>query len=417
MPEKLSREIQERGDESKEIGQETPDEMKAAKEAFDNVVNAAAEADALMDRMRQEFADDAEAMAELASVSSEVAATKARMVEIEAEFTREKKGDLLEGVNEGLQTAIELVRARFEDAADEKDRLPFHKADHTVEVAVRTRKILEAIRRGSPDTVDDRTIQIGQLVGAFHDTVQKWVPNEDNMGPDGSKRIMRKRLQTPADPTKNANPDGYKGNETASADEAKAFIDDFNRKRKEDGLPEVFTEEDKLVAERAIDHTVPQFEFAKKTVVQPRLTQESDIISRAVALADLGEAGMDPKGFEKAGDLLFREDNLDILDASKDLNKLDAQTKEQYRKRMLGWSKFQESFANGRRAELDKELEGLPEAAAAEVKKLFDKFDESIKLAAAKAARRENMTVEELIKDMGYEADRPAGDEGMDKAA
>jgi hypothetical protein len=79
----------------------------------------------------------------------------------------------------------------------------------------------------------------------------------------------------------------------------------------------------------------------------------------------------------------------------------DAQ-KEYFRKRMLGWSKFQPKFAAGRKARLETELEGLPETAAAEVRKLFDKFDATVEAASAVAARRENMTFEQMLADMGY---------------
>ncbi|HSD12976.1 MAG TPA: hypothetical protein VLC10_05440 [Patescibacteria group bacterium] len=420
-PDEIRRE-QEKRPESKETA-EAPEsaspelrERAAVDREIADTEESAAETTAAIDSARQEFADDPEAQAELDALMGTSEKARERMAQIEGEIARE---DLLEGVNEGIQTAIELVRARFEDTDSEKDKLPFHQGNHTSDVATRTRKILEAIQRGAPDKVDDRTVQIGQLVGAFHDTVQRWVPNEVK-GPEGDVRIMRKRLQTPANPEKNDNPvdeatgKPYAGNETASAAEAVAFIDGFNAKRREDGLPEVFTEEDKRVAERAIDHTVPLFVFEKGTVVQPRLKEESDIISRAVALADLGEAGMNPEGFESAGDLLFREENLDILDASKDPKALSDAQKEFYRKRMLGWSKFQPKFAAGRKAELEKELAGLPEAAAAEVRKLFTRFDESIAAVNAVAARRETMTFEELLKDMGYGSDGP---EAAEKAA
>ena len=70
---------------------------------------------------------------------------------------------------------------------------------------------------------------------------------------------------------------------------------------------------------------------------------------------------------------------------------------------MVGWSRSQADFARGRQALLDKELEGLPEAAAAAVKAMFTEFEKSIAGAEGKAARRETMTFEELAADMGYE--------------
>lgn len=394
---------------------QTPETARAAaNEELSKVQEAAKETASAIDAAREEFGDDPEAAAEFDKLFDHSERVKARVRELEAELARgERLADLNEAMIEGTQAAIDLLRARFEDVADEKERLPFHNADHSVGVSVRTRKILEAIERGAPELVDERTIEIGQLAAVFHDSVQVWEPNAIK---DGEfTKVMRKRLASPAD-AKAAGQGGYEGNEAASAAEAVKFMDGYDAKRRAEGLPEVFTDEDKQVIRRAIDATIPGFDPEKGTVVQPRLVKESAVITRAVALADLGESGMDPDKYLVAGDALFREENLDILDASKDLSTLSDAQKEYFRKRMLGWSKFQPKFAAGRKARLEQELEGLPEAAAAEVRKLFGKFDESVSGAAEIAAKREGMTFEQLLADMGYDV-RPSGEGQGTKAA
>lgn len=386
-------------------------ERAAANEDVEAATRDAETVTAATDAARERFGDDAEAAAELDEVVGFSERAKQRVKEIEAELARgERLADLNEATNAGAQAAIELLRARFEDVEDDKEKLPFHNAGHSVGVAARTRKILEAIERGAPELVDERTVEIGQLAAIFHDSVQKWVPVETKEG-DFTK-VMRKRLASPADAKAVLGAEDYAGNEAASAAEAIKFIDGYDAKRRADGLAEVYTDEDKEVIRRAIDATIPGFDPEKGTVVQPRLVKESSVITRAVALSDLGESGMDPEGYLKAGDALFREENLDILEASKDPKGLSDAQKEYYRKRMLGWSKFQPKFAAGRKARLEQELEGLPEAAAAEVRKLFTKFDESVEGAAAAAAKRENMTFDELMADMGYESEAPASGEG-----
>jgi len=376
-------------------------ERAAAKGELESAESAAAKVAADIAAARTEFEGDAQAEEDLDALFTQSERATERMAEIAAELERsERIADLNAAVVEGTQAAIDLLRSRFEDTKDEKDRLPFHGADHSVGVAVRTRKILEAIERGAPELVDERTVEIGQLAAIFHDSVQVWEPNTVQ---DGEfTKVLRKRLASPADAKASMGSEGYIGNEAASAAEAVGFFDRYNEQRRADGLPEVFTEEDKEVVRRAIDATIPGFDPEKGTVVQPRLVKESAVITRAVALADLGEAGMNPEGYLEGGDALFREENLDVLDAAKDPSSLSEAQKDYMRKRMLGWSKFQPKFAAGRKARLEQELEGLPEAAAAEVRKLFDKFDETVAAASAVAARRETMSFEEMLRDMGY---------------
>ena len=48
------------------------------------------------------------------------------------------------------------------------------------------------------------------------------------------------------------------------------------------------------------------------------------------------------------------------------------------------------------------ELQGIPEGVRDSVKKLFSRFDEAIENAKKIGERRESMTFEELLRDMGY---------------
>jgi len=142
-------------------------------------------------------------------------------------------------------------------------------------------------------------------------------------------------------------------NEKASADVAIEFMNQINQ---EVGT-QVFSKDDKNTIREAIDATIPGFDPEKGTVVQPNMNEQSSLVARAVGLADLGTAGMDgPKAFLPEGDALFREENLDILEALKNPKNISGDQKEYYRKRMLGWSKFQPKFANGRKDLLEKEL-------------------------------------------------------------
>jgi hypothetical protein len=331
--------------------------------------------------MKFEIPTPEEAKQETKRMLEAAESSEGKEAERQAEFER--------GVDEGVDEAMGEIGRKYEDAEDVRERLPFHNREHSRGVIARAEAVLNKIRKAAPSLIDDRGVALGRLAAAYHDVVQDWEPNEMKDGEN--VKTMRKRGSGPG------------VNEAASAKAALAFMAKHNTVQQELGKDPAFTEDDMKTLAEAIDATVPGFNPEKATVTQPRLRPESSIIARAIALADLGEAGMDSAAFLKAGDALFREENLDILEAMKDPSKLTEDQKDYFRKRMLGWSKFQPLFARGRQSLLDKELEGLPAEAADEVRSLFTEFDKSIDGAAEKAARREKMSFEETAKDMGYE--------------
>lgn len=286
-------------------------------------------------------------------------------------------------VMQGAEEAQMKIKQRFENPLDEKNYLPFHDRAHTESVMSRTERILDAIQKVGPDLVSDKDVQNGILAAAFHDTVNS---SEENIVRDGDRtKIMRKRFTG--------------NNEQKSADEAVEFMGQAATESK----AYIFSKNDVAIVREAIAATVPDFNPEKKTVVQPNLKEESSIVARALALADLGTAGMDgPKKFLKEGDDLFREENLDIAKALLKPEQIDEAQKDYFRQRMLGWTKFQPAFARGRKELLDDELRGFPEKAKDAIKKLFDKFDLSIQAAGERAKRREEMSCEEIARDMGY---------------
>ncbi len=152
----------------------------------------------------------------------------------------------------------------------------------------------------------------------------------------------------------------------------------------------------------SIDATVPGFDSETNTIIQPNLDEESAIIARALALADLGTAGMDgPENFLVEGDALFREENMDVTDAIRNSKDLSDEDKNQMRRRMLNWTVFQSSFTQGRQVLLGKELEGLPPKAQEGVGALFDKFDQTMTACKERMEGRKDMSFEELALDMG----------------
>lgn len=85
------------------------------------------------------------------------------------------------------------------------------------------------------------------------------------------------------------------------------------------------------------------------------------------------------------------------------MRRISDEEKERYRQRMIAWSKSQASFAEGRKMLFETEIEGLPNSAKIELRKLFTEFDNTIAGARTTASTRQNITFEDLARDMGYQ--------------
>lgn len=292
----------------------------------------------------------------------------------------------------GIAKALDMVKKRFgdsEDQQEDKDRiLDFHNTRHTEAIVRRVEKILSAMEEtGAPIT--ERNIARGKIYGAFHDVIQE--ENEPKATQEGEYEKVARVRKTAE-------------NEKASWEAAQEFM----RKANEEAGEEIFTQEDMEGAEEAIKVTIPSFYFDKEkgwgTVIQPNLNKDTSFEARALALADIGAAGMEGyEVFGPEGDAVFREENLDILRALREPEKLSDGQKEYFRNRMLKWSEIQIGFAQGRKEFLDEELEGLDTAAQERLKEdVFNKFDDSIEGAKKKLEKRKSMSFEELARDMGY---------------
>lgn len=91
--------------------------------------------------------------------------------------------------------------------------------------------------------------------------------------------------------------------------------------------------------------------------MQPNLNPDSGLVAQAVALADLGAAGMDgPQRLIRETYELFLEDNLDFARALSNVNNISLSEQSNYRQRLLEWIQVQIDFVNGRKARLAVEL-------------------------------------------------------------
>ncbi len=311
-----------------------------------------------------------------------------------------------EVIENGIRLALEQIAAlssrKSPEGQPNPETLAFHNIEHTKSVIRRFEKIIEILKREEINVGSERVIQIGKLGAAFHDTIQDFTESKEtepktvNGNPNpytGYQKIVRKRTTIT--------------NEKASADQAIAYMHKVNQSK-----PATFNLNDERVIRAQIDMTVPSFYSKAGTVIQPNLDRnsQSSVIERALALADLGTAGVEnPEVFIAEGDAIFREENLDISDAINTLKlgtSISDKYKTYYKHRMLEWSKFQPVFATGRKNLLDKEIKYFTQTVQDILKKeIFNRFDDSIEATKAVALKRENMTFEEIAKDMGYQID------------
>lgn len=279
--------------------------------------------------------------------------------------------------------------------------MSFHNSEHTEGVILGIETILSVMQESDSSLVSDRDIAIGRLIAAWHDVVQEWEPNEveEKEGEfAGKKKLFRKRK--------------IKDNEKASSGELVSFMIE---KVSVTGA-KIFTKDELFLVVESIDATVPGWDPENKTVSQPNLEKKKEdsrrnkkikisMVEIALALADLGVAGMDgPEKFAEDGKRLFREENLDVLEAvkSRGIDGIPTDSQIYFKQRMINWLRSQSGFVQGRQKRLDAELQVVPESARQAVLDLFNKFEDSIGASVKVIASCESMTFGELARYMGY---------------
>ena len=277
-------------------------------------------------------------------------------------------------IQEGEKRAKEIIAALH---------LPYHNEKHVQRVVENYLQIVMAIIGGGTK-IDPRMMQIGILAAAFHDSVQNFTETAND--PSGAKGVIRQRDSGQ--------------NEKSSVLPLFKYMDEENEK-----VPGTFTEEDKALAQKMIDVTVPKFENG--VMIQKNLNETSSELEIALALADIGTAGMGPsEDFIREGNEIFREDNIDIAKAVAELQtggSIDDTRKENFRSRMIAWSETQPKFAKSREDRFDTDTVGLTEKARHTLKtRVFKHFGRSIELATQKLEERRGLSFEKLLADMGY---------------
>lgn len=255
-----------------------------------------------------------------------------------------------------LQRVTDYAIATFKQQIDSQ-QLYYHGLDHVEGVARRARLIFDTAvpfylqeeerleNHHSPVKTDwNRHRDLLQLGAIAHDMLQIFVPQT-------SAHTSRRRQS------------GH--SERATLENLLGFMQQIDTA----GQP-IFTPADSALLREAIEATICQFDAADGSIYQPLLYAECrgdrplSLVARALALADLGTLGMEGiEAYRQEGRLLLLEENLDVLSFLKDDSAFDSELRENLRQRLLKRSRFDVSFARGRVARLDMELEGLPAGA------------------------------------------------------
>ena len=224
--------------------------------------------------------------------------------------------EFIKCVNGGLLHANRLLSERFDNPPSVYNHLYYHDSQHSREVMEKTSKILQIISE-STGQLTKRHELLARLAAACHDLNQDWRPEQ---------RLIGKLTATSR--TRVSGVIEYK-----SFLEADQFMIDSNMISGND----LFSQDDRLLVKECILATVPEFDLVTGTVIQPNISPTSTLAAQAVALADLGVAGMDgPQLFLRDTDALFLEENIDFLEALIDPSILNSATKDFLRERFLG---------------------------------------------------------------------------------
>jgi hypothetical protein len=263
-------------------------------------------------------------------------------------------------VNQAVDHTLRVIDRKY-------GNLPFHNRQHTEDVLGRTEKILWAVTSGRENLLD-----LGRIAAAFHDVER------------GS---------------------GAPANERISGEQAEAWMNGCNA-----GRPGTFTDEDMRLVIQAIMATVPKWlpdgSFEQPHLFEPSLSSASRLVASALALADVGVAGI--AGFEpykSDGDRLFREKNSKVQEELACLHKrADLSGKEKDIDTALrGWLRKQVTFATDLgSAYMSRVLALLDEQSRQIISGLFNKWQGAIEESKERLQRGQNQDLWTIAEDMGF---------------
>lgn len=308
--------------------------------------------------------------------------------------------EISQPIPKNFEQAVSIIKEfAFAEVRKEaqKKQLYFHNYAHAEAVRRRAEIIFNAIEpfwhkicHESASCDSHRAKCLIDICAASHDMVQEFLP-----------------LKSPQ--TARVRETGVSENATIS--KLIDYIKNLNQKfiAQNPELPPLFTQADLEIIRKSISATICLFDTNDNSIYQPDLyNSEQQIVlnARIIALADIGGLGIDgiPAYFQE-GSLILLEENPDIIPLIKDFlaNEQNSSNSEEYenlRQRLLKRAKFQITFAKGRYARLNKELEGLPEEVVCVLKEKVFKYlnEETIQKIESLTPTADNTSLKKLIE-------------------
>jgi len=301
----------------------------------------------------------------------------------------------------------ERLRERFGPGGDEEE-LEYHTPRHSEDVATSARAFLELVRTIDPSLVSELDLELVEIEGLAHDSVQKstLVPGRERLRHRGYRRgdipsaVRRRGVAV--------------GNELASA---KELLEELERYETREGRPVFPIDDPAFRAEVADDigATFPEIDSNARIegmrgskVYQPHLTPKSSLRALAVATADLrGTLGSasDPRLAMKQGDAEFREVRADLKTAvARGIDRIPRSRRGRIARDVLHWWNDQVVFAKWQHAlfldslERNERIAQSPRASAIRqaLRKKHSAFDRNI-AALRRRAKEMHVRYGELV--------------------
>jgi hypothetical protein len=232
-----------------------------------------------------------------------------------------------------------------------RQQLFYHNEDHIRAVQRRSHQIFAVVSPALPPSIDRARAQLLlDLCAVAHDLVQQFV--------SGSEVHATRQRRSGV-------------SEIATIDQLIDWINLLNQQL-EQQIPNhsaKLTDADIAVIRQAIQATICVYDPQDGAIYQPLLygNEPLSVVSRILALADLGTLGIDGiEAYNREGSLLFLEENPDVVSllhqgSITSLADADPSLAENVRQRLLKRCRFQVNFAKSRLNRLKPELQGLPE--------------------------------------------------------
>ncbi len=263
--------------------------------------------------------------------------------------------DLKLSVTKGIERALHNATER----GTRKPPQIFHNAEQLKAVLRRTERILLALKKEK--LVSDHDVELGTLAAAYYN-------------------FSRAKIST-----KQGTFLGYRTKPFLSAEAARSFMSNENKEAEAKFLSRIYSDEDMSRIERAILSTEAEWSPELKTMLH-KCPIVHDPISSALALADVGVYGMEPESSLGEATLRYRENNPVFL----------SEFVREFAQRHV-------DFVKGRKTVFSSyELLRFRTRERSVVEKMFQGFDESIRIAEEFKNKVETASPEAVSKMMGY---------------